>query len=99
MTPSLSPEREYLAAREAYVRALARLRAAKAALPSGVTPSEVSRQHKTEWVEDLLRAYRDGERDGGVLARRFGRSRDWVNGVLKMNLGPELRRGSRVEAP
>jgi hypothetical protein len=93
-----SPEREYLEARDAYVRALTRLRAAKAALPPGVTPTEVSRQHSTEWVEDLLQAYRDGERDSGVLALRFGRSRDWVNYMLKINLGREVRRGSRVAA-
>jgi hypothetical protein len=95
----LPTEREYLKAREAYVQALARLRAAKAALPAGVTPTEVSRRHSTEWVDDLLQAYRDGERNSGALALRFGRSRDWVNYVLKMNLGHELRRGSRAEAP
>ena len=92
----LSPEREYLEAREAYVRAEARLRAAKAALPSGVTPTEVSRQHSTAWIENLLQAYRDGERDSGVLALRFGRSRNWVNEVLNRELGPEVRRGVRI---
>ena len=90
-------EREYMAAWKASERALERLQAAKARLlAANMTPTEAHRHHKTAWIDEMLQAYRAGERDTAVLAQRFKRTRNWVNCVLASEGLGERRPKSRL---
>ena len=78
-------EREYQAAKAAYAKALARLKAAKQARPAQPIPTG-SHEYKRQQHELIWQAYLDGQRDPAALAAQFGRRKAFIQGLIRERL-------------
>lgn len=77
-------EREYLEAKAAYDKALARLIAAKKARPRQEPVVRIgSLRQMAREREAIWQAYLAGDRDYEAMARRFGRTRGNITSVIR----------------